>query len=60
VIPAYVLIQFLEGQALSKMSVEHVKRLWDEYDGCNSPEGISGESIHLELNKRGEGAYCAV
>jgi len=46
--------------ALSRLSVEEVKRLWDEYDGCNCPGGVSGEMIHHHLNAHGEGAYCAV
>lgn len=49
-----------EKTKLLNMSVEKVRRLWDAYDGTNSPGGIGGEAIHLELNRRGEGWYCAV
>lgn len=45
---------------LQPMTTAEVKALWDEYDGCNAPSGISGEAIHMELNLRGEGDYCAV
>jgi hypothetical protein len=45
---------------MADMSDDDVKRLWDAYDGCNSPDGISGEAIHFELNMRGQGRYCAV
>lgn len=37
-----------------------VKRLWDQYNGSNAPLGYDGETIHAELNRRGEGLYCAV
>jgi hypothetical protein len=52
--------QILEREALQAKPIEEVKALWDEYDGCNSPGGFSGENIHLVLNLRGEGHYCAV
>lgn len=45
---------------LSQMDTDSVKRLWDAYDGSNAPLGISGEAIHMDLNRRGEGRYCAV
>lgn len=45
---------------LTTMNTPQIKRLWDAYDGCNSPLGISGEAIHCELNRRGHGDYCAV
>lgn len=59
-IPLYLLTQFFEEQVLNAMSIEQVKSLWDEYDGCNTPGGVSGESIHLNLNQRGHGYYCAI
>jgi hypothetical protein len=37
-----------------------MRALWDQYDGCNSPSGFCGEDIHAELNRRGDGGYCAV
>lgn len=59
-IPPYVLFDFLEQLGLDKLPVTEVKRLWDEYDGLNSPGGYSGEAIHANLCKRGEKDYCAV
>lgn len=49
-----------ESARMAPMSDDAVKKLWDAYDGCNSPQGICGEAIHLELNLRGHGEYCAV
>lgn len=49
-----------EKAALQIMTTAEVKALWDRYDGTNEPDGISGEAIHTELNRRGEGVYCAV
>lgn len=50
----------VERRAMEAMSDAAVKRLWDAYDGTNSPSGFSGEAIHWELNARGHGVYCAV
>lgn len=52
--------EYQDLAALAKMPTDAIKRLWDEYDGCNCPGGISGETIHEMLNARGEGRYCAV
>ena len=43
------------------MPTDDLKRLWDSYDGAETadPE-VSGEAVHLVLNQRGEGIYCAV
>lgn len=43
------------------MATDDLKRLWDSYDGAETadPE-VSGEAVHLVLNQRGEGIYCAV
>lgn len=49
-----------EHPALAEMAVDELKALWDAYDGSNSPGGFEGEDIHLALNLRGEGSYCAV
>lgn len=54
------MIQILAEQQLMAMPLDRVKALWDAYDGSNAPNGFEGETIHLVLNKRGEGAYCAV
>lgn len=45
---------------LSRMTKDQALALWDQYDGSNSPNGISGEAIHHHLNAIGEGSYCAV
>jgi len=56
-LPAYA----VEARELLKnVSTEQLKKMWDAYDGTNSPLGFSGEDVHMELNFRGEGAYCAV
>jgi hypothetical protein len=54
------MVQMLAEQQLMAMPLEKVKALWDAYDGTNAPNGFSGEVIHLVLNKRGHGDYCAV
>lgn len=43
------------------LATDQIKALWDSYDGAVTadPE-ISGEAVHMVLNERGEGAYCAV
>lgn len=44
-----------------KLSTEELKRLWDSYDGADTADdAISGEAVHIVLNERGEGRYCAV
>lgn len=47
-------------ERMKDVSTEQLKRLWDAYDGTNAPLGFAGEDIHLELNMRGDGRYCAV
>lgn len=45
------------------LSTEKLKELWDKYDGIDTSIGddnISGEAIHMILNERKEGSYCAV
>jgi len=45
------------------LSTDKLKELWDRYDGSDDTIGddnISGEAIHLVLNERKEGSYCAV
>lgn len=49
-----------ECDALRELPLDFLRVLWDLYDGCNSPLGFSGETIHAVLNERGDGAYCAV
>ena len=45
--------------SLLTMSDAQVRKLWDEYNGTNSPAGYDGEDIRLELNRRGEGWVSA-
>jgi hypothetical protein len=51
---------YAELLRLMPMSDGALKKLWDAYDGTNSPLGFDGTSIHIELNRRGLGLYCAV
>jgi len=45
---------------LVAMPEDDLKALWDRYDGCNAPDGHDGEDIHMALNIKGAGDYCAV
>ncbi len=49
-------------QPISNVGLNDLKTAWDHWDGCSETiiEGVSGEDIHEELNRRGEGAHCAV
>lgn len=49
-----------QAVTIRDLKTSAVKRLWDQYDGSNAPIGYDGETIHAELNRRGEGRYCAV
>lgn len=43
------------------LTTEDLKLLWDSYDGAEtSDERVSGEAVHMVLNERKEGSYCAV
>lgn len=53
-------IEYQELWRLAELPLATVKALWDQYDGCNSPGGFAGETIHATLNLRGHGDYCAV
>ena len=57
VMPQYY---FDDLSRLAPMTTDAIMLLWDDYDGCNAPDGISGEAIHEMLNARGRGDYCAV
>ena len=50
------------GTALARqLSTALLKQLWDSYDGAGTSEpAISGEAVHMVLNERKEGSYCAV
>lgn len=57
------ILQELRKERLRKLdalSEGELKALWDQYDGCNAPGGYEGEDIHLALNLKGLGSYCAV
>lgn len=41
-------------------STEELKEAWDNWNGFDNIYGFVGEEIHLELNLRGEGVYCAI
>ena len=58
----WILKQMREArvQALTAMPEADLKALWDRYDGLNAPDGHEGEDIHLALNLKGCGDYCAV
>lgn len=45
-------------QHFANVTTERLKKLWDTYDGANSPLGFSGEDIYFELLRRGEGRHC--
>lgn len=45
---------------LAELPLEDVKIIWDAYDGTNSPFGFFDIAIHMTLNFRGHGDYCAV
>ena len=49
-----------EVRKLFNMPDDQLKALWDRYDGSNAPDGYCGENIHMALNMKGLGAYCAV
>lgn len=50
----------VEMDELAGWPSDGLRALWDCYDGCNSPLGFAGETIHAALNERGDGAYCAI
>lgn len=50
----------VQRERIGTLSIDELKALWDRYDGVNEPDGFWGEEIHRELNRRGEGRYCAV
>jgi hypothetical protein len=44
-----------------KLTTDELKKLWDSYDGIETSDPfISGEAVHMVLNERREGSYCAV
>jgi hypothetical protein len=51
---------FRQADILKEMPLPLLRGLWDQYDGCNAPEGFDGEAIHLALNMAGDGQYCSV
>lgn len=54
-------IGLIEHRLMSELTTDQLKQFWDSYDGAKTSDPIvSGEMVHLELNLRGEGDYCAV
>lgn len=49
-----------ETDRFAPLSTTTLKAMWDRWDAMNDVDGMSGEDIHMELNRRGEGHYCAV
>lgn len=49
-----------QSRYLNAMPLDRLRALWDDYDGCNEPDGWDGEAIWLALNMVGDGGYCAV
>lgn len=47
-------------RAFASIPTATLKAMWDRWDAMNDVDGLSGEDIHAELNRRGEGQYCAV
>ena len=49
-------------EILSAKSVEELKALWDRYpeDGSSYVDGYDLDDVHLVLNMKGHGDYCAV
>lgn len=49
---------------LNAMDIPTLRRLWDGFGDdsfCHGPEGsFDCEHVHLALNLKGDGAYCAV
>jgi hypothetical protein len=56
----YLWNKIVQDEKAKKLSVEQLKEMWDRWDGITPVDGVWGETIHAELNKRGEGRYCAV
>ena len=48
--------------ALQAKSVDDLKALWDRYpdDGSSIVDGHDLDEVHLVLNMKGHGDYCAV
>jgi len=62
-------VQFCREEKARELSTEKLKELWDQFD-ADAEAGEPGyfwpddsphiEEVHLVLNERGEGKYCAV
>lgn len=61
-------IDFFTGKAVSEVrdvrsaSTEELMQAWDAWDGDPATMfyPFDMEDVHAELNRRGEGSYCAV
>jgi hypothetical protein len=56
----YLWNKHTQDTKVKTLSVDQLKSMWDCWDGITPVDGIWGETIHAELNRRGEGKYCAV
>jgi hypothetical protein len=45
---------------LRQKSVEELRRLWDAFGDDSFCEGYDCADVHLVLNEKGDGVYCAV
>lgn len=59
------IINFPVPDTIVLASLESLKLMWDQWDDYldredESPLKFHYEDIHCELNRRGEGKYCAV
>ena len=52
----------LPKRNVRQVSTEELKEAWDKWDSdvVTMFEPFDIESVHAELNRRGEGQYCAV
>lgn len=57
---AYLWNAHIQRERLQALTTDKLKELWDRWEGVGEVEGFWGEEIHRELNRRGEGLYCAV
>ena len=57
------IIDQLRAQKLAKlrsMSISELRRLWDTVGDDSFSEGFDCADIHLIMNEKGDGRYCAV
>jgi hypothetical protein len=56
------IINFNKRSAVLNASTDELKAAWDQWDGDPATmfDPFDMEEVHAELNRRGEGRYCAV